>query len=147
MYKHILLPTDGSDLAQNGVEHGLALAKALGSRVTVITVTEPFPIIYGRTWDPGPVEAKRFEEENTSAASAIFAKARSAADKIGVSFETLHVANQSSAGTAIVEACPELGCDLIVMSSQGRTGLSRMLLGSQTSKVLTQSSVPVLVVR
>src|SRR5690606_16291128 len=59
MYTHILVPTDGSEVAQKGVDHALSLAKALGSKVTVITVTEAFPIIYGREWQPGPIEAKR----------------------------------------------------------------------------------------
>jgi nucleotide-binding universal stress UspA family protein len=146
MYTHILVPTDGSELSQKGVDHALSLAKALGSKVTVITVTDPFPIIYGREWQPGPAEARRFEEENNNAAAAIFAKVRADADRMGVPVETLHVPNQP-AGMAIVDASQNLGCNLIVMSSHGRSGLSRMLLGSQTSKVLAHSKVPVLVVR
>src|SRR5690606_29027915 len=112
MYTHILVPTDGSEVAQKGVDHALLLAKALGSKVTVITVTEAFPIIYGREWQPGPIEAKRFEDETSNAAAELFSKIKDAAGKIGVPLDTLHVPNQSSAGAAIVEACSKLGCNL-----------------------------------
>jgi len=146
MYSHILISTDGSELAQKGIEHGLSLAKALGSKVTVITVTDPFPIIYGRTWQPTPELSSRFEEENKNAAAEIFSKVKAIADKVGVAVDTLHIAD-APAANAILEAASELECSLIVMSSHGRSGVAKMLLGSQTSKVVSNSSVPVLVIR
>ncbi|RDE07832.1 universal stress protein [Pelagibacterium lacus] len=146
MYTHILVPTDGSELAQYGVSHALSLAKALGSKVTIITATEPFPIIYGRYWQPGLQEAQQFEEINSKAAAELLASTKAEAEKMGIVAETVHVPNQTAA-TAIVEAAASLGCNLIVMSSHGRRGIARALLGSQTTEVLTQSTVPVLVVR
>lgn len=146
MYTHILISTDGSELAQKGIDHGLSLAKALGSKVTVITATEPFPIIYGREWQPTPEVAKQFEQENTRAAAAILEKVKADADKVGVPLETVHSSN-TFAAEAILDAVKERGCNLIVMSSHGRTGLGKMLLGSQTSKVVSKSEIPVLVVR
>ena len=128
------------------VERAAALAKDNGARLFVVTATEPFPIIYGREWRPSLVEARRFEEENDKAAAEVFAKVEAAAAKLGVPVETVHVPNQS-ASAAIVETCQSAQCNLIVMSSHGRSGISRALLGSQTSNVLAQSKVPVLVVR
>jgi len=146
MYTQILISTDGSELTQKGIDYSLSLAKAMGSKVTVITATEPFPIIYGREWQPTPEVAKHFEQENASAAAAILEKVKADADKVGVPLETVHSAS-AFAAEAILDAAKERGCNLIVMSSHGRTGLGKMLLGSQTSKVVSRSVLPVLVVR
>lgn len=146
MYTHILIPTDGSELAHKGVSHALSLAKALGSRVTIITATEPYPRVYGDGWTPGPEDYKRFEEENNKGAAEILAKVKAEADRMGVPAQTEYVAN-AHAATAIVEAAERLKCNLIVMSSHGRRGIVRMLLGSQTSEVLAHSPLPVLIVR
>src|SRR5690606_27693461 len=115
-------PTDGSEVSQKGVEQGLALAKSLGSKVTIITATEPFPIIYGRTWNPAPDAARSFEEENSKAAAEIFAKVVARAAELGVKVQTVHVPN-SPPSKAILDKADELGCDLIVMASHGRTGI------------------------
>lgn len=146
MYTHILIPTDGSELAQKGVDHALSLAKALGSKVTVITASEPYPRVYGDGWTPGPEDYKRFEEETARAAAGLLAKVKAAADRMGVSAATEYVPN-ANAASAITDAAERLGCNLVVMSSHGRRGIVRMLLGSQTSEVLAHSTVPVLVVR
>jgi len=146
MYKHILVPTDGSELAQNGVDHALSLAKALNSRVTIITATEPFPHIYDDGWIPTAEDLRHFDERQEKGASGLLAKVKAQADKMGVPADTLHAPN-STAASAIMETAQRLGCDLIVMSSHGRRGIARILLGSQTSEVLANSTVPVLVVR
>lgn len=146
MCTHILVPTDGSELAQHGVNHALSLAKALGSKVTIITATEPFPIIYGRHWQPGPQEVRRFEEENSKASTDLLMSIKADAEKMGISADIVHVPNKTAAA-AIVETAEALGCNLIVMSSHGRRGIVRAILGSQTTEVLAQSPVPVLVVR
>jgi len=146
MYTHILISTDGSELAQKGVAHGLSLAKALGSKVLIVTATEPFPIIYGREWQPTPQLAKQFEDESANAAAAILAQVKDDADKIGVPVETVHLVNRVAAD-AILDAAEKGDCNLIVMSSHGRSGLSKMLLGSQAGKVVAKSLVPVLIVR
>jgi nucleotide-binding universal stress UspA family protein len=150
MYKHILISTDGSDVAQKGVDHGLSLAKAIGAKVTIVTVTERFPFyagsMTGAGWIPGPNEMADYEAGQKKWASEVLVGVKAAADKLGVEAETLHVPDALPA-EAIIETAGSRGCGLIVMSSHGRRGLGRLLLGSQTSEVLAHSPVPVLVVR
>lgn len=149
MYRHILISTDGSDVAQKGVDHGLSLAKSLDAKVTVITVTEPFPFhatAVGADWVPLTQDISGYEEGQQKAAEKLLAKVKESAAKIGVSTQLLHVPDAWPA-EAIVDAAKTEGCSLIVMASHGRRGLGRLLLGSQTSEVLTHSPVPVLVVR
>lgn len=149
MYKHILISTDGSDVAQKGVDHGLSLAKSLGAKVTIVTVTERFPIYAGASgagWVPGPNEMAEYETGQKRAAESVLGEAKAAADKLGVDADTLHVPDAQPA-EAIIATAKERNCSLIAMSSHGRRGLGRLLLGSQTSEVLSHSPVPVLVVR
>ena len=149
MYANILLSTDGSDVARKGVKQGVALAKALNAKVTVITVTEPLPIDYGSGhasgWMPTQKEVESFDAAGKERAGKVLDEARAMAEQIGISVELLHVPNAHPA-TAIIETAKSRGCDLIVMASHGRRGLRKLLLGSQTSKVLADGSVPVLVV-
>src|SRR5499433_2074872 len=149
MYANILLSTDGSDVASKGVKHGIALAKALNAKATVITVTEPLEFDYGGGhaggWIPSQEEFDRFEAACKESAGKVLDEARAMAEQIGISAELLHVPNAYPA-TAIIEAAKSRGCDLIVMASHGRRGLRKLLLGSQTSTVLADGSVPVLVV-
>ncbi|MET3662524.1 universal stress protein [Aquamicrobium ahrensii] len=149
MYTHILIATDGSELARKGVDHGLSLAKALSAKVTFVMVTEPFPVAAGATasgWVAGPNDISRYEEGQKEFAAGILENARSAADKMGVQADVEHLADRWPAD-AIIEVAEEKGANLIVMASHGRRGLGRLLLGSQTVEVLTHSKVPVLVVR
>ena len=149
MYANILLSTDGSDVARKGVEHGVALAKALNARVTVITVTEPLPVDYGSGhasgWIPSQEEFDNFDAACKEQAGKVLDEARAMAEQVGVSAELVHVPNAHPA-TAIIETAKSGGCDLIVMASHGRRGIRKLLLGSQTSEVLVDGSVPVLVV-
>ncbi len=148
MYANILLSTDGSDVARKGVEQGIALAKALNAKVTVITVTE-HPIYYGTGsvggWLPSREEFDLFDAACKEHAGKVLDEARAMAEQSGISAELLHVANTHPA-TAIIETAKSRGCDLIVMASHGRRGLRKLMLGSQTSEVLVDGSVPVLVV-
>lgn len=146
MYKHILISTDGSEVAQKGVDQGLALAKALGAKVTIVTVTEPFPVYPGPHWIPGPAEIEAFDARQKEGATKDLADAKAGADRLGVTAEIVHVP-QARAAESIVATAGERKCDLIVMASHGRRGLRRLLLGSQTAEVLVSSPVPVLVVR
>ncbi len=145
MYKHLLIPTDGSDLADKAVYHGIAFAKETGAKATVLTVTEPFHII---AVEPAMLEdtpasyKKRTSEHAAKLLGAVAAKAKAA----GVACETLHVADEHPY-KAIVETARTKGCDLILMASHGRRGVSAMVLGSETVKVLTHSKIPVLVYR
>ncbi len=150
MYANILLSTDGSEVATRGVKNGIDLAKALNAKVTIITVTEPFPFEYGSGhaggWIPSPEEFDRFNAASKERAGKVLDEARTMAEQVGISAELLHIANAHPA-TAIIETAKSRGCDLIVMASHGRRGLRKLLLGSQTSEVLVDGSVPVLVVR
>jgi nucleotide-binding universal stress UspA family protein len=149
MYANILLSTDGSDVAIQGVKHGMALAKALNAKATLITVTERLPSYYGSGhasgWMPSQEEFDRFDAACKEQAGKLLDEARAMADEIGISAEFVHVPNAHPA-TAIIETAKSRGCDLIVMASHGRRGLRKLILGSQTSEVLVDGSVPVLVV-
>ncbi|QOZ71641.1 universal stress protein [Bradyrhizobium arachidis] len=149
MYTRILLSTDGSDVARNGIKHGIALAKALKAKVTVIAVTESLPIDYGSGhasgWIPSQQEIDSFDAACKERAGKVLDDARALAEQAGISAELLHVPNAHPA-TAIIETAKSGGCDLIVMGSHGRRGLKKLFLGSQTSEVLADGSVPVLVV-
>jgi len=140
MYRHILIPTDGSELAEHGVAHGLALAKFLGAKVSIIFVVEPFPEITGRYLET----LARYVELRKEQATSELDRAANAAKEAGVSCETIQVEN-AQPHQAIIEAAQDKGCDLIVMSSHGRSGLSKLLIGSVTNKVLTHAKTPVLV--
>lgn len=139
MYKHILISTDGSELAQKGVEHGIALAKENASKVTVVTVSQAYPLLSAATSESWNTTQKQLAEDALRSAKAV-------ADKHGVAVSSRQDVNDSAA-EAIVETATNLGCDLIVMASHGRRGVSRLLLGSQTAEVVSHSPIPVLVVR
>lgn len=149
MYAHILLPTDGSEVAQIGVDHGLALAKKHGSKVTAITVTEPFGgqfAFASDLWAPSESEIAAYDEAQRKLAERVLSAVKAKAEKMGVAVETVHVPWRLPA-RALVEKAAEKGCSLIVMASHGRTGLGRVMLGSQTAEVLATAGVPVLVAR
>jgi nucleotide-binding universal stress UspA family protein len=150
MYANILLSTDGSDVAKKGIEHGIALAKPLNAKVTVITITEPLPVDYGSGhasgWIPSQEEFDRYDAACKERAGKVLDEAGAMAERIGISAELLHVSSPHPA-SAIIETAKSRGCDLIVMASHGRRGLKKLWLGSQTSEVLAEGSVPVLVVR
>jgi nucleotide-binding universal stress UspA family protein len=143
MFKHILVPTDGSPLSEGAVLKGIELARALGARVTGLHVTPPFHVL---TYRAEMLEETREEFERDSQASADrhLAFVRKTADELGVPCATLRAVSDE-VDQAIIDAAREHACDLIVMASHGRRGLGRVLLGSQTQRVTTHSSVPVLV--
>jgi nucleotide-binding universal stress UspA family protein len=140
MYRHILIPTDGSELAEQGVAQGLALAKSLGAKVSVIFVVEPFSEMTGRLQEAVATYAELRKELAASALD----RAATAAKEAAVSCETIQAEN-AQPHRAIIAAAEEKGCDLIVMSSHGRSGLSALLIGSVTNKVLTHAKISVLV--
>jgi nucleotide-binding universal stress UspA family protein len=141
MYRHILIPTDGSELAEHGVAHGLALAKSLGAKASVIFVLEPLSEMTG----PHFLQAlATYIELRKEQAKSVLDRAANAAKEAGVPCETIQVEN-GQPYQAIIAAAKDKGCDLIVMSSHGRSGLSMLLIGSVTNKVLTHAKTPVLV--
>ena len=142
MYKHILIATDGSELAGKAVATGLELAKRLGARVTVLTAIEPWLTIANSDTAAAFMEYQKAAESD---AVRILGQVSAAAQEQGVQCATMTVTE--TAAEAIIETAKNKGCDLIVMSSHGRRGLARLLLGSQATRVLTLSSVPVLICR
>jgi nucleotide-binding universal stress UspA family protein len=145
MYKHILIATDGSELAGKAVAQGLDFAKALGAKVTVVTVTEPWTAAaYGTIPTPSLIES--YDKASAENAARILASVGEVAKAKQVACTPLHVADRYPV-EGILDAAKDKGCDLIVMASHGRRGITRLLLGSETVRVLTLSPVPVLVIR
>jgi nucleotide-binding universal stress UspA family protein len=145
MYKNILIPTDGSDLAAKAVQHGIKLAKSLAAKVTVLTVTVPYHIFTVETnmIEDTPAEYTR---QAQSDAEKVLVAAGAKAKAAGVLCETVQV-EQEHVYQAIIDTAQSKGCDLIVMASHGRRGVAAIVLGSVTVKVLTDSRIPVLVHR
>ena len=145
MLAHILIAVDGTELSDKAVHEGVALAKELGSKITAVHVTEPWTSAVTGEWALAfPV--KEYDEVSAANAKRILVKVADEASRAGVPCQTVHVPNQFAA-EAIVEEARERNCDLIVMASHGRRGFARFLLGSQATRVLTQSPVPVLIIK
>jgi nucleotide-binding universal stress UspA family protein len=145
MHKHILIPTDGSDLSYEAIQYGIALAKAANARVTGLTVSTPFHVF---AVEPEMVEdtLESYRKRMTTVAGQRLAKVKEAADAAGLNCEVVHV-EQEHPYKAIIDVANSKACDLIVMASHGRRGISAVVLGSETLKVLTHSTIPVLVYR
>jgi nucleotide-binding universal stress UspA family protein len=145
MFKHVLIPTDGSDLSRKALLYGVQLAKESHAKVTALTVRPPYVI--GSMDMIGVVGSQdEFEAETQRYADYALTQARMAAEAAGVPIETVQdVGDQPF--RAIIDCAKAHSCDLIVMASHGRRGVSALLLGSETVKVLTHSTVPVLVYR
>ena len=143
MYTHILVPTDGSDLSRKAIRHGIALAKAVDAKVTAVTVSMPFHVF---SVEPAVVTdtPETYQKRMAMVAAKYLGEVLAAA--AGVSCETVHVEHEHPY-QAIIDTAHKRGCDLIVMASHGRRGVSAIVLGSETVKVLTHSTIPVLVYR
>ena len=149
MFKHILIPTDGSKLAAKGVRAGLRLAKALGARVTGLYVIFPYvPPAYSEAtlyYAPGhsAKEGMRlYQEQAKKALDRILSDARKTGVRCATRFVTMGQPWQ-----AILHTARAARCDAIVMATHGRGGLTSLILGSETTHVLARSRIPVLVVR
>ena len=145
MYRNILIATDGSKLAAKAVRHGIALAKRIGARATVLTVLPPFHMLTTDTQMLTDTPAQYKARIEAHAENILGAAARSA-KAAGVACQLVHVEHEHPY-RAIIDTAAGKGCDLIVMASHGRHGISAVLLGSETVKVLTHSKIPVLVHR
>ncbi|MCL4766585.1 MAG: universal stress protein [Hyphomicrobiaceae bacterium] len=145
MYKNILVTTDGSEFSERAFGHAADLAKLLGARLTAVTVTPPiqFIAIEGVVYPEDPEKHKEMTEAQAKAALDVVAKAAQAR---GVACELVQLENPQPY-EGIIATAKDKGCDLIVMASHGRRGISAFLLGSETQKVLTHSTIPVLVYR
>lgn len=145
MFRHLLIATDGSELANRAVEHGLGLARALGAEVTALTVVEPFPST-AHVMMPSADDVRRYEIGATADAERLLGLVSDRAREMGVTCSTRHVGSDRPAD-AILETSRDIGCDAIVMATHGRRGLDRLLVGSQAARVMSRSRVPVLVCR
>jgi nucleotide-binding universal stress UspA family protein len=145
MYRHILIPTDGSQLSHNAIAHGAALARSIDARVTILTVSTPF-----HTFAVEPEMLTDTQEQYAKYIANRAAKylnaAKEAAAAAGVNCDTIHIEHDHPY-QAILDTAAREPCDLIVMASHGRRGVSAIMLGSETVKVLTHGTVPVLVIR
>jgi nucleotide-binding universal stress UspA family protein len=145
MYKHILIPTDGSPLSDSALRQGIALARVVSAKVTVLNVSLPF---HSLALDPAMVTATpaQYEKDCQAVAEKALGVAKAEAGVAGVACETVHL-TQEHPYQAIIDTARTRGCDLIFMASHGRRGVPALLLGSETTKVLTHSKIPVLVCR
>ena len=145
MYTNILIPTDGSPLAGKAVTHGVALARHIGAKITVLTVSPPFHML---TTDTQMIEDTPAQHEARAQAGAqkTLAWATQAAAAAGVKCAVFRVEHEHPY-QAIIDTAESEDCNLIVMASHGRRGISALVLGSETVKVLTHCKIPVLVHR
>lgn len=145
MHKHILMPTDGSELSQKAIDYGMALAKSVNAKVSVVTVSMPFHVF---AVEPGMVTdtPDQYQKRTAELAEKYFDAAKASAAAVGLRCETLHVVHEQPY-QAIIDTAVRNSCDLIVMASHGRRGVSAIVLGSETVKVLTHGTIPVLVFR
>ncbi|MBE0620930.1 MAG: universal stress protein [Burkholderiales bacterium] len=147
MFKNILIPTDGSKLSVKAIKSGVAFAKSIKAEVTGCYVVEPFqPYYFGDYIPPDMPTPKEFESRAREAGEKYLDQIAAAARAAGLKYRgSVVMADTPYAG--IINAAKKGRCDLIFMASHGRRGLSGMLLGSETNKVLTHSKIPVLVYR
>lgn len=147
MHKHILLAVDGTTLSRKAVRESFDLARATGARVTAFHATPEYESLhYGEYFPMDRMTREDFEERARAHAGKLLAAVTRAAEAAGVTCG-VHVAPSRTVWEGIVEAARRKRCDLIVMASHGRRGIAGVLLGSETSRVLTHSRVPVLVCR
>lgn len=144
MYKRILVPTDGSEITGKAVQSAIALARLCGAELAVIGVKEPFP--YSAISEMQPVPPQEFYDAQERIASENVKAVTAAAQAAGVTCSG-HTVEALHPWEAILDHAKTQGCDCIVMASHGRRGVSALLLGSETQKVLTHGTLPVLVVR
>lgn len=147
MFKHILIPTDGSDVAAKAIDAGVALAKEMGARVTGVYAEEPRPVhlhVNGYLVEEDLVA--ELDRRSKHYAERCVARIAQAAGAAGVPF-TPRIVRAEKPHEAIIEAAEREKCDAIFMASHGHRGLSGLLLGSVTNGVLTHSKIPVLVFR
>ena len=149
MFKHILLPTDGSKLSNKAVKQAIETAKALGAKITAVHVVSSYHLGQPDEGFALPERAamtKHLAEEEADRAKKILGSVKEAAQMAGVACDVV-AATSDVPYEMIIDQATRFDCDLIVMASHGRRGLQGILLGSETQKVLTHSKIPVLVCR
>lgn len=145
MYHHICIPTDGSPLSDHAIDQALELARTLRARVTVLCVTQPYHVF---AVTPEQMIAVRddYEREAREMARSYLRTVEARAHALSVPCDSVVIEDEFPY-EAIIAIAHERGCDLIAMASHGRRGIKALVLGSETLKVLTHSTIPVLVYR
>ena len=147
MFKNILVPTDGSKLSMKAVDEAIEFSKETGASLTVLTVIPPYPVTpSGDGYVLEPISGEAWDKVMKNRADKILAGAEKRAKARDLPVQLASVRNVLIYD-GIIASAKKRKCDLIVMASHGRRGLSALLLGSETTKVLTHSSIPVLVCR
>lgn len=147
MYSHYLVPTDGSKLSEKAIAHAIALAKATKGRVTLFHASAAYPEpVYMEGMNLPRMSPKEYERVARAAAEKVLARGAVKVQAAGIECGTLHSLNDAP-WEAILAGAKKVKADTIVMASHGRRGLAGLLLGSETTKVLTHSKLPVIVVR
>ena len=146
MFKHILMPTDGTEHSERAIERGIELAKLCGSRVTGIHVMPDYRMLIASGDMESPGIDENMDEQARAQAARFLAFVQRTADAAGVPCDTLMAKGQHPYD-AIVDAANDRGCDLIVMTARHRKGLVSMIMGSEASRVLHRASIPVLTFR
>jgi nucleotide-binding universal stress UspA family protein len=146
MFKHILMPTDGSGHSERAIERGIELAKLCGAKVTGIHVVPDYRLAMAEDSSFNPDLPGKMDEEARARAASFLEFVQKTATAQGVPCETV-IATNSQPFDAIINTANERHCDLIVMTSRNRKGLASLLLGSEASRVLHRASIPVLVFR
>ena len=144
MFKRILVPTDGSEITAKAVATAIGLARSSGARLYTLSVKEPF--LYSTMSEMQPVAPQEFFDAQERVAAKRLAGVKEACEQAGLRCEAASV-EALHPWEAIIEHAKRSECDLIVMASHGRRGVAALILGSETQKVLTHTSIPVLVVR
>lgn len=145
MFKHILVPTDGSEISKRVIRDCIAFAKEIGAQVTGLNVIPDYSV-YAYEAEMLIDNRERFARECIDYANEYLEDIKTAAKEAGVECDTYYVTSDFPYA-AIIQAAQEKNCDLIAMASHGRKGIKGLLLGSETQKVLTHSQIPVLVFR
>lgn len=145
MFKHILIPTDGTELSNKAVTNGVQFAKEINARITGLTVTPPFHY-FGLDATQISATVNEYEDHAAAQAQRALTSLQEAAKAVGVQCQTLHCSSEHPY-EEIVKTAEKQGCDVIFQASHGRRGIKALLLGSETHKVLTHSKIPVMVFR
>lgn len=147
MFRNIMVPIDGSALSKKAIKKAVALAKLTGAKITGFHVAPAYKFnVYADYIPPNFVLPKDFETRTKKIAGKHLDAVKKEAEAAGLKYQGIYVSSDFPAD-AIVKAVKKYGCDLIVMASHGRSGLSKLIIGSETQKVLASTTTPVLVMR